>query len=54
MGKTIRYEIHKLSIWNKEVLPEWKELIIVPIYKSDKTELVITGTNHFCQLRKNF
>ena len=35
-GKTIRYEIHKLifSIWNKEELPEeWKESIIVPIYK---------------------
>jgi len=35
-GKTIRFEIHKLiiPIWNKEELPEeWKELIIVPIYK---------------------
>jgi hypothetical protein len=35
-GRTIRYEIHKLSlsIWNKEELPEeWKESIIVPIYK---------------------
>jgi hypothetical protein len=35
-GKTIRCEIHKLiiSIWNKEELPEeWKESIIVPIYK---------------------
>jgi len=34
--KTVRYEIHKLiiSIWNKEELPaEWKESIIVPIYK---------------------
>ena len=41
-GRTIRYEIHKLiiSIWNKEELPdEWKESIIVPIYKKgDKTE----------------
>ena len=41
-GRTICYEIHKLfvSIWNKELLPEeWKELIIVPIYKKhDKTE----------------
>ena len=35
-GRTIRCEIHKLiiSIWNKEELPEeWKESIIVPIYK---------------------
>ena len=41
-GKTIHCEIHKLmiSIWNKEDLPEdWKELIIVPIYKKgDKTD----------------
>jgi len=35
-GRTIYYEIYKLiiSIWNKEELPEeWKESIIVPIYK---------------------
>ena len=41
-GKTIRCEIHKLIIfiWNKEELPEeWKESIIVPIYKKgDKTK----------------
>ena len=41
-GKTIFCEIHKLiiSIWNKEELPqEWKESIIVPIYKKgDKTD----------------
>ena len=40
-GRKIRCEIHKLiiSIWNEEELPEeWKELIIVPIYKKgDKT-----------------
>ena len=39
--RQICYEIHKLiiSISNKEELPEeWKELIIVPIYKNgDKT-----------------
>ena len=35
-GGNIGSEIHKLinSIWNKEELPEeWKESIIVPIYK---------------------
>ena len=41
-GRTIRGEIHKLiiSIWNEEKLPdEWKESIIVPIYKKgDKTD----------------
>jgi len=41
-GRTIRHEIHKLVIfiWNKEKLPEeWKESIIVPIYKmGDKTD----------------
>jgi hypothetical protein len=41
-GNTIRSEIHKLfnCIWNKEELPEqWKESIIVPIYKkSNKTD----------------
>ena len=40
-GRTIRYEIHKrkISIWNKEELPEeWMESIIVPIYKKgDRT-----------------
>ena len=39
--RTIRGEIHDLiiSIWNKEELPdEWKQSIIVPIYKKgDKT-----------------
>jgi len=40
-GRTICSEIHKLFnlIWNDEELPgEWKESIIVPIYKKgDKT-----------------
>ena len=41
-GGSIRLQIHKIivSIWNKEELPEeWKESIIVPIYKKgDKTD----------------
>jgi len=41
-GRTIRSEIHKLvcSIWNREELDEeWKEFIIVAIYKKgDKTD----------------
>jgi hypothetical protein len=41
-GETLLSEIHKLinSIWNKEELPEqWKEPIIVPIYrKGDETD----------------
>jgi len=41
-GRTICFEIHKLiiSIWSKEELAEeWKELVIVPIYKKgDKTD----------------
>jgi len=40
-SRTIRYGIHKLIvIWNKEELPEeWKESIIVPVYrKDDNTE----------------
>jgi hypothetical protein len=39
-GRTMRFDIHKLiySIWNKEELPEeWKESIIVPIYKKGDT-----------------
>jgi sorting nexin-29 len=41
-GRTVHCEIHKLiiSIWNKEELPkEWKESIIVSIYKNgDKAD----------------
>ena len=39
-GRTICYYIHKLIIyiWNKEELPEWKDSIIVRIFKNgDKT-----------------
>ena len=41
-GRKIRSENHKLinSNWNKKEMPEeWKESIIVPIYKKcDKTD----------------
>jgi hypothetical protein len=41
-GETLHSEIHELicSVWNKEELPQqWKESIIVPIYKKgDKTD----------------
>jgi len=54
-GRTICCAIHKLiiSIWNKEELSEeWKESIIVPIYKKGIKQIVITiGAYHYCQLR---
>jgi hypothetical protein len=40
-GSKICSEIHELiiSIWNKEKLPDqWKESVIVPVYKDDKTD----------------
>ena len=44
VGRTICCEIHKhiISIWNKEELPEeWKESIIIPVYKKgDKTDRI--------------
>jgi hypothetical protein len=56
-GRTICCEIHKLiySNWNKEELSEdWKESIIVPVYKkSDKTDGIIEEYK-FCQLHTKF
>jgi len=57
-GRTICSAIHKLiiSIWNKEELPEeWKESIIVPIYKKGDKNIVITiGAYHYCHLHTKF
>ena len=57
-GRTIRHEIHKLiiSIWNKKELPEeWKESIIVPIYKKgDKTDCNNYRDILICRLCKKF
>jgi hypothetical protein len=46
-GETLRFEIHKLIIWNKEELPDQcKESIIVSIQKKgDKTIVIIVGYN---------
>jgi hypothetical protein len=57
-GRIIRSEIHKhiFYIWNKEELPEeWKESVIVPIYKkSDKTDCSKYRGISFCRLRTKF
>jgi hypothetical protein len=50
----IHSEAHKLtnSLWNKELLPgEWKESIIIPVYKKGDRTVVIKEEYHFCQLR---
>jgi len=51
-------EIHKLikSVWNKEELPQqWKESIIIPIYKRViKLTVVIIEDNHCYQLHTEF
>jgi hypothetical protein len=44
-GRTIRSDSHKLinSVFNKEELPEeWKESIIVPIFKKGEKQIVIS------------
>jgi hypothetical protein len=57
-GRTICSESHKLitSIWSKEELPEeWKELIIVLIYKKgDKTDCTNYRVLSLCLLHAKF
>jgi hypothetical protein len=58
-GETLFSEIHRLicSIWNKEELPQqWKESIIVPIYKKgDKTDCNnYRGISFFINCLQNF
>ena len=51
-------EIHNLInlIWNKKQMPEeWRESIIVPIYKKgNKQTVVIIEAYHYCQLCTKF
>ena len=58
VGRTICSEIHEFinSNCDKEELPEqWKQLIIVPIYKKvDKTDCRNLEVYHFCQLHTEF
>jgi hypothetical protein len=57
-GRRIRYGTHKLItlVRNKEeLLEEWNESIIVPIYrKGDKTDGSNYRAYHICQLRTKF
>ena len=57
-SRKFRSEVSKLinSIWNKDELSEeWKESIILPIYKKDdKTDCSNYRGNHVCQLRTKF
>jgi kynurenine formamidase len=56
--RIILSEIHKLiiSICNMEEVPEeWKEAVVVPIYKKgDKTDCITVEAYHFRQLRTKF
>jgi hypothetical protein len=52
-GETLLSAIHKLinSIWNKEQLSDqWKESVVVPIYKKGDKSIVIIMEYHFYQL----
>ena len=56
-GRTIRSENHNLinSLWNEELPEDWKESIIVPIYKmGDETDYSTYTGISFCQLPTKF
>jgi hypothetical protein len=57
-GRTFCYDSHELvySAWNKDELPEeWKESIIVPIYrKGDKRIVLLIEAHHFLNLSTIF
>jgi hypothetical protein len=51
-----RGRTHIITIRNKEEFPEeWKETIILPIYKKgDKTDCINCRSYHFCHLHTKF
>jgi hypothetical protein len=57
-GSKICSEIHKLiiAIWNNEELPDqWKESVVVPIYKKGDEQIVVTiAAYHSCQQHTEF
>ena len=56
-GKIIRCKFHKhiISIWQKAELPEeWKESIIVPIYKKGNKINCVRGAYYFASCVQNF
>jgi hypothetical protein len=55
--ETFHSEIHKLtrSVWNKEELPQqWKEYIVVPVYKKGVKTVIIIEESPSYQLPTKF